>query len=84
MPATLTAPAAPDRPDRITDAGLATVAEAADFLSVSRRTIYAMLDARSLPSVVLPGVRARRIPWATLRRIAADGLVPEVPQSATD
>lgn len=52
--------------------GLATVAEASDFLSLSRSTLYNLMDAGNLPYVKLG--RARRIPRRSLHELAAQNL----------
>lgn len=49
--------------------GLATVAEAQKFTSLSRSTLYSMMDAGQLVFVKLG--RARRIPWRALVELAA-------------
>jgi|GEM_PF-5377234 len=51
-------------------AGLARVEEAAEYLRVSRSSIYEMMDSGFLEFVKIPGIRARRIPWNALQRIA--------------
>jgi excisionase family DNA binding protein len=52
--------------------GLATVEEAARFLSVGRSTLYGLMDAGNLPHCKIG--RSRRIPWQAVRRLAADTL----------
>jgi excisionase family DNA binding protein len=52
--------------------GLMTVAEAAEFLSLGRTTLYGLMDAGRLPYVKIG--RARRIPRAALVRLAAENL----------
>ena len=49
---------------------LLTINDAADYLAVSRRAIYALLDAGTLGSVHIG--RARRVPMAELRRFIAE------------
>jgi excisionase family DNA binding protein len=46
--------------------GFATILQAAKFLHVGRSSIYAMMNAGSLPAKRLPGIRAVRIPWSAL------------------
>jgi len=55
-------------------AALATIPEAAAFLSVSRATVYSMMDSGDLPGIRLPGVRCRRVRWDDLKRIAASAV----------
>jgi excisionase family DNA binding protein len=52
--------------------GLATVAEAMTFLSISRPTIYNLIRDGSLPSVTLG--KSRRFPWRVLYEIAEHGI----------
>lgn len=51
--------------------GLATVEEAADFLSVCRTSIYAMIRDSQLAAVKIRN--AKRIPWSALHKIADGG-----------
>jgi len=64
---------------------LATVEEAARFLCLGRSTVYQMIAAGSMPSVVLGS--SRRLRWSDLERIVAEGGVgaqaqPTEPQPA--
>jgi excisionase family DNA binding protein len=52
------------------DHRLLTVVDAADFLSLSRGTIYNLLDDGALSSIRIG--RSRRIPLAALRRFVDD------------
>ncbi len=79
MSATAIAPRS--QPSIVAD-GLVTVDEAADFLRISRSSVYNMMAVGLLPSVRIPGVKSRRIPLAALRSVAAEGLACSVPQSA--
>jgi excisionase family DNA binding protein len=47
--------------------GLARVLEAAQFLSVSRSKVYAMMDGGDLPYVKLG--KSRRIPWVEVLKL---------------
>lgn len=51
--------------------GLATVEEAADYLSVCRTSIYAMIRDGQLAAVKIRN--AKRIPWSALHKIADGG-----------
>jgi excisionase family DNA binding protein len=51
-------------PDRMLREGLAKVAEAAEFLRLSRSKLYLLMDGRELPYVKIG--RSRRIPWRAL------------------
>ena len=53
--------------------GLATVMEAAKFLNVGRSTIYLLMDQGELTYSKIG--RCRRIPWKTIRQLAANSLV---------
>jgi excisionase family DNA binding protein len=55
-----------------TDLRLVTVAEAAEFLAVSRGALYALLGSGQLASVHIG--RARRIPMAELKRFVRERL----------
>jgi excisionase family DNA binding protein len=52
--------------------GLATVAEAARFLSLGRSTIYELMNSGKLRYCKIGG--ARRIPWRAVRALAAESL----------
>src|SRR5262245_2529455 len=59
----------------------ATIAEVANFLQVSRGTVYNLLNAGELVRIQLPGVRTTRIPWPAvydLRRRSLVGPVDEL------
>ena len=58
--------------DELVADGLVTVREAAKFLSVSRTTIYELMDDGELPFSKIRG--SRRIPIAALRALAAKNL----------
>ena len=60
-----------DRTELVAD-GLMTVKEAAEFLSVSRSTLYTMMDAGELASVKIG--RCRRIPRVAVVQLAAERL----------
>lgn len=51
---------------------LATVAEAAEFLNVSRSFVYERMDDGKLAYIKIG--RCRRIPWDELRRVAERGM----------
>jgi excisionase family DNA binding protein len=53
--------------------GFASIREAEDFLSVSRSTIYKLMDSRELPFAKVG--KCRRIPWRSLREYAQKCLV---------
>lgn len=59
--------------DTQAETALASPQQAADYLNISRSTIYAMLDAGELPSVKIR--RARRIRWSDLYAIVETGEV---------
>lgn len=52
--------------------GLATVREAADFLSVCRDTVYRLMDQGVLESTHIG--RARRVCWESLKQLKATGV----------
>jgi excisionase family DNA binding protein len=54
--------------------GLARVADAVEFLRVSRSKIYLMMDAGDIAYVKLG--KARRIPWSELSRLIERHTVP--------
>lgn len=51
--------------------GLATVKDAAKFLSISRANLYRMIDAGQIQSVSYG--RSRRIPWSVIHELAKPG-----------
>lgn len=55
-------------PDPLPAAGYATIAQAGTFLSLSRATIYTLMDGGELAYARFG--RARRIAWQELRRFA--------------
>src|SRR5205807_1893559 len=55
-------------PKKTSRDGLATVEQASLFLSMSRATIYTLMDRGTLPSLKLG--KSRRIPWNALRELA--------------
>lgn len=65
----------PNANDLVAD-GLATAAEAAEFLSLSRSWVYSAMDRGELPYCRFGTGRcaARRIPWRVLRAFAAGSL----------
>jgi excisionase family DNA binding protein len=65
--------AAPAGKPELTADGFADLHEAAAFLSVSRSSIYKLMDASELPYAKFG--KARRIPWRALREYAARCLV---------
>jgi len=61
--------------DELMSDGLATVAQAAAFLSLSRSWVYGAMDAGRIPFCKFgEGRSARRIPWRALRAFAAGSL----------
>ncbi len=52
--------------------GLATVDEAARFLSLGRSKLYGLMDAGELPHCKIG--RSRRIPWQAVRKLAEGAL----------
>ncbi len=52
--------------------GLATVEQAAKFLTIGRTTIYAMIRDGQLPATTIRN--ARRIPWPALHKISDDAI----------
>jgi excisionase family DNA binding protein len=56
------------RLDAVAD-GMASVRQAAEFLSVSRTTLYAFMDSEGLAYAKFG--RGRRLPWKALRAFAA-------------
>jgi excisionase family DNA binding protein len=57
----------------LADEGFATIREAMTYLSISRATLYALMDAGDLPYAKFR--RCRRIPWQALREYATRNLV---------
>lgn len=49
--------------------GFARVSQAAEFLSLSVRTVYRMVDSKEIPSVPFRDGDAVRIPWEALHAI---------------
>jgi excisionase family DNA binding protein len=49
--------------------GLATIAEAGEFLRMCRSKVYELIEKRELASVKIGG--SRRVPWASLRELVA-------------
>jgi excisionase family DNA binding protein len=68
MSATLTADLA-----ETVEAGFASVTEACRFLSLSRATLYKLMDAGDLRYAKF--TRARRLPWREIREFAARNMV---------
>ena len=62
----------PQDPEAICNAGLQTVKGAAEFLSVSRSTIYSLMDNGELWFVKIG--RSRRVPLRAVVELAARGL----------
>jgi excisionase family DNA binding protein len=57
----------------LTAEGFADIPAAVDFLSVSRATVYKLMDIGELPYAKFG--KSRRIPWAALREYASRCLV---------
>jgi excisionase family DNA binding protein len=60
------------------DDSLATVAEAAKFLALSRSSLYELMDAGRLSYARIPGTGSRcsrRIPWRRLREFVQRSMV---------
>jgi excisionase family DNA binding protein len=53
--------------------GLATIREAAEFLRVSRATVYVLMDEGRLPSHKIG--KSRRVSWTGLRRLLDESKV---------
>ena len=68
----LATPVLAKKPDLTTD-GFADVQEAAAFLSMSRSSIYKLMECGDLPYAKFG--RARRVPWRALREYAQRCLV---------
>jgi excisionase family DNA binding protein len=62
-----------EKPAGIVAGGLMTISEAAAFLSVSRSTVYVLMDNGSLPFTKIGGVR--RVPRQALIKLAEKNLV---------
>jgi excisionase family DNA binding protein len=60
-------------PGDLVQEGLATVPEAAEFLGLSRGTIYNLMERGELKYAKIG--RNRRIPWAEVKRLAAASMV---------
>jgi excisionase family DNA binding protein len=61
-----------EKPDLTAD-GFADVPEAAEYLCLSRSTVYKMMDNNDLPYAKFG--KARRIPWRALREYAGRCLI---------
>lgn len=57
----------------VANEGLMTVAEVADFLAVSRTTVWKLMTAKRLPYLKVG--RSRRLPRAAVKGLITDGLV---------
>jgi excisionase family DNA binding protein len=55
--------------------GLASIPEAADFLGISRGKLYSMMDKGEIKFCKLG--KSRRVPWAALKKLAAEAVVGE-------
>lgn len=64
----------PSRQELVRD-GLATDVEAAEFLHVSRSTLWLLMSRHALPYARIPGTRTRRIPWSAIYELAESSLV---------
>jgi excisionase family DNA binding protein len=63
-----------DRPElELVANGLATVPQACEYLKISRAKLYVLMDAGDVRFCKLG--KSRRIPWNTLRELAAAALV---------
>lgn len=62
------------QPGEIPKDGLATVEQAAKFLSLCRTSVYAMMRDGQLPHTSIRN--ARRIPWVALHRITDAAMTP--------
>jgi excisionase family DNA binding protein len=60
-------------PNSLVDDGLATVPQAAEFLGLSRGTIYNLMERGELRYAKIG--RNRRVPWAALKALAAASIV---------
>jgi excisionase family DNA binding protein len=63
-----------DTDRRAVDEGFASVAEASKFLSLSRATLYKLMDCGELAYAKFG--RSRRLPWAALKEYAAKAMIP--------
>jgi excisionase family DNA binding protein len=59
-------------PESLVADGLATIGEAARFLSLGRSKLYGLMDAGALPHCKIG--RSRRIPWRAVKKLAEDSL----------
>ena len=55
----------------MSDSLLLRPAEAANLLGVSRSTMYELMDSRTVPYVVIPGMSDRRILFEDLEQLVA-------------
>lgn len=60
------------KPEDMVVDGFADVEGVADFLAVSRRTVYALMEGGVLPYIKVG--RCRRLPWRAVREYAARAL----------
>jgi excisionase family DNA binding protein len=60
---------------QLTADGFATLEQAGKFLAVSRAKLYVLMNAGAIKFAKIG--RCRRLPWAELRRFAAQCLVTE-------
>jgi excisionase family DNA binding protein len=70
MPSQTTAPTSAAS---LVEDGLATVGQAADFLGLSRATLYALMERGELPFCKIG--KSRRVPRRALQEFAASNLV---------
>lgn len=61
------------KPAEMTQEGFATIREAESYLSVSRSTLYQLMDAGRLVYAKIG--KSRRIPWQVLRQFGQECLV---------
>jgi excisionase family DNA binding protein len=65
-----------DKPESVVGAGLATLAQAGEFLGLSRATLYNLMESGQLPYCKIGG--ARRVPRRALVELAEKNLVQRV------